>query len=70
LWCETAFVNLSERLAAIPATALTSWEAWVAENGIAVQEKRTWELDGQSLYFRDPNRHLIEVATPGDWSIY
>ena len=55
---------------AIPATALTSWEAWLAENEIAVEEKRTWELGGQSLYFRDPDRHLMEVATPGVWSIY
>jgi catechol 2,3-dioxygenase-like lactoylglutathione lyase family enzyme len=55
---------------AIPATALASWETWLAENGIAVEEKRSWELGGQSLYFRDPDRHLIEVATPGVWSIY
>jgi catechol 2,3-dioxygenase-like lactoylglutathione lyase family enzyme len=55
---------------AIAASELMSWEAWLAENGIAVQEKRTWELGGQSVYFRDPDRHLIEIATPGVWSIY
>jgi catechol 2,3-dioxygenase-like lactoylglutathione lyase family enzyme len=55
---------------AIPASELASWEAWLAENGIAVEEKRTWELGGQSVYFRDPDRHLIEIATPGVWSIY
>ena len=55
---------------AIPTSELPSWEAWLAENGIAVEEKRTWELGGQSLYFRDPDRHLIEIATPGVWSIY
>jgi catechol 2,3-dioxygenase-like lactoylglutathione lyase family enzyme len=55
---------------AIPAAESASWEAWLAENGIAVEEKRTWELGGQSLYFRDPDRHLLEVATPGVWSIY
>jgi catechol-2,3-dioxygenase len=26
---------------AIPAAELASWEAWLAENGIAVEEKRT-----------------------------
>jgi catechol 2,3-dioxygenase-like lactoylglutathione lyase family enzyme len=55
---------------AIAAADLVRWEAWLAENGIAVEEKRTWELGGCSLYFRDPDRHLIEVATPGVWSIY
>ena len=55
---------------AIAATDLASWEDWLAENRIAVEEKRTWEFGGHSLYFRDPDRHLIEVATPGVWSIY
>jgi catechol 2,3-dioxygenase-like lactoylglutathione lyase family enzyme len=55
---------------AIAAGELARWEAWLDRNGIAVEEKRAWELGGQSLYFRDPDRHLIEVATPGVWSIY
>jgi catechol 2,3-dioxygenase-like lactoylglutathione lyase family enzyme len=55
---------------AIPSSELSSWEAWLAENGIVVEEKRTWELGGQSVYFRDHDRHLIEIATPGVWSIY
>jgi len=55
---------------AISATELAGWEGWLAENGIAVEEKRAWERGGQSLYFRDPDRHLIELATPGVWSIY
>jgi catechol 2,3-dioxygenase-like lactoylglutathione lyase family enzyme len=55
---------------AIAASELASWEAWLAENGISIEEKRSWELGGQSLYFRDPDRHLIEVATPGVWTVY
>ena len=55
---------------AIPTSELSSWEALLGENGIAVEEKRTWELGGESVYFRDPDRHLIEIATPGVWSIY
>ena len=55
---------------AIAAADLHGWEAWLAENGIPVEEKTVWKFGGQSLYFRDPDRHLIEVATPGVWSIY
>src|SRR5690242_1768951 len=55
---------------AIPTGELTAWERWLAVNDIAVEEKRSWELGGQSIYFRDPDRHLIEIATPGVWSIY
>ena len=55
---------------AVPASELAKWEAWLEENGIAIEEKRTWDLGGQSMYFRDPDRHLLEIATPGVWSIY
>lgn len=55
---------------AVSASELANWEAWLQENGIAVEEKRTWERGGQSVYFRDPDRHLLEIATPGVWSIY
>ena len=55
---------------AIAASELANWEAWLAENEIPVEEKRTWERGGQSVYFRDPDGHLLEIATPGVWSIY
>jgi catechol 2,3-dioxygenase-like lactoylglutathione lyase family enzyme len=55
---------------AIPASELPVWEAWLAENNIAIEERTTWKKGGQSLYFRDPDRHLLELATPGVWSNY
>ena len=55
---------------AIQAEELAAWEDWLGVNEIAIEEKRTWELGGQSIYFRDPDRHLIEIATPGVWPIY
>ena len=55
---------------AIPAGELANWESWLQTKGIAVEEKRKWDLGGSSLYFRDPDRHLLELATPGVWSVY
>lgn len=55
---------------AIPASELANWETWLSENGITVEEKRSWELGGHSIYFRDPDRHLLEIATPGVWPVY
>jgi catechol 2,3-dioxygenase-like lactoylglutathione lyase family enzyme len=55
---------------AISSAELPNWEAWLQTRGIAVEEDRTWESGGRSLYFRDPDCHLLEVATPGTWSIY
>lgn len=55
---------------AIAHDEMANWESWLQTKGIAVEEKRTWELGGWSLYFRDPDRHLLELATPGVWSIY
>lgn len=52
---------------AIPPGELARWEEWLASNGVAVELKRDWERGGCSLYFRDPDGHLLEVATPGVW---
>ena len=49
---------------------LAAWEEWLHEQGIAVESRRTWEYGGEALFFRDPDGHLLEVVTPGVWSIY
>jgi catechol 2,3-dioxygenase-like lactoylglutathione lyase family enzyme len=54
---------------AIAATGLESWEGWLGQNGMRWKKARVGR-GGTSLYFRDPDRHLLEVATPGVWSIY
>jgi catechol 2,3-dioxygenase-like lactoylglutathione lyase family enzyme len=55
---------------AIPAAELGAWETWLSQHGVAIEQKLTWERGGCSLYFRDPDQHLVELATPGVWSIY
>jgi catechol 2,3-dioxygenase-like lactoylglutathione lyase family enzyme len=55
---------------AIPSAELPNWESWLQTRKIPVEEKKKWELGGWSLYFRDPDRHLLELATPGTWPVY
>jgi catechol 2,3-dioxygenase-like lactoylglutathione lyase family enzyme len=55
---------------AIPPAELAAWESRLSEKGIAVIDRVTWERGGVSLYFRDPDGHLVELATPGVWTVY
>jgi len=54
----------------IARSQLTAWEQWLANQGIAIEFRKTWKYGGEVLYFRDPDGHLLEVVTPGVWSIY
>lgn len=54
----------------IPRAELDAWESWLAEHKITVVERKEWPLGGTSLYFRDPDQHLLELATPGVWTTY
>jgi catechol-2,3-dioxygenase len=55
---------------AIDAKDLPAWEARLAELQIALESRVTWERGGMSLYFRDPDGRLVELATPGVWPSY
>lgn len=54
----------------IPAAELEAWEKRLLESGVPIESRVTWPGGGQSLYFRDPDRHLLELVTPGCWPIY
>jgi len=55
---------------AIEADAYEPWRARLAEHGIALRGEVEWPRGGRSLYFDDPDGHLIELATPGIWTNY
>jgi catechol 2,3-dioxygenase-like lactoylglutathione lyase family enzyme len=55
---------------AIAADELAPWEERLRERGIAVEGRTDWSRGGHSIYFRDPDGHLLELATPGLWRIY
>jgi catechol 2,3-dioxygenase-like lactoylglutathione lyase family enzyme len=39
----------------------------VGDFGIAIEGRTNWRRGGISIYFRDPDGHLLELATPGLW---
>jgi catechol 2,3-dioxygenase-like lactoylglutathione lyase family enzyme len=54
----------------ISAEDLPAWEKLLVERGIAIETRIQWPRGGRSIYFRDPDNHSVELATPGLWSIY
>src|SRR5262245_50836536 len=55
---------------AIAASELAAWEDRLREARVPVESRVVWPRGGHSVYFRDPDGHLIELATPGVWAIY
>lgn len=55
---------------AVASDALAGWEAHLQAHGIAIEARTDWPTGGHSLYFRDPDQHLLELATPGLWRNY
>jgi catechol 2,3-dioxygenase-like lactoylglutathione lyase family enzyme len=55
---------------AVAADQMPKWEKWLHERGVAVEGETTWPRGGRSIYVRDPDSHLVELATPGLWTIY
>ena len=55
---------------AISKDQLAAWEERLAAKGVAVEGAHTWTRGGRSIYFRDPDGHLLELATPGLWTVY
>lgn len=54
----------------ISRSELAAWETWLSQQGIVIESRKTWKYGGEALYFRDPDGHLLEIVTPGVWSIF
>lgn len=52
---------------AIPFGEVAAWEDHLVQQEIPVESRVNWPHGATSLYFRDPDGHSLEVATPGLW---
>jgi catechol 2,3-dioxygenase-like lactoylglutathione lyase family enzyme len=55
---------------AIAADELPAWEQRLGAYDIVIEGRTDWPGGGHSIYFRDPDQHLLELVTPGVWTIY
>jgi catechol 2,3-dioxygenase-like lactoylglutathione lyase family enzyme len=54
----------------IPEESLGKWRDRLAEQKVAIESEFEWPQGGTSIYFRDPDGHLLELLTPGVWPNY
>jgi len=52
---------------AISGEEVEGWRKRLSDVGVEVESTVVSPGGGMSLYFRDPDGHLIELATPGLW---
>jgi catechol 2,3-dioxygenase-like lactoylglutathione lyase family enzyme len=55
---------------AVDADQLDAWEKHLNDRGIEIESRVDWSRGGKSIYFRDPDGHVLELATPGLWPNY
>ncbi len=55
---------------AIPSASYEEWLAYLHQLGIKMRGEMRWPAGGRSIYFEDPDGHVLELATPGLWPNY
>ncbi|MDI4656281.1 VOC family protein [Xanthobacter autotrophicus] len=55
---------------AVAAADIEPWRAHLEAHGVAIEGEVHWPRGSTSLYFRDPDGNLAEIASPGLWANY
>ena len=55
---------------AVSKDEMNLWRKVLADRGIRVESEVEWDRGGHSIYFRDPDDNLVELASPGIWANY
>jgi catechol 2,3-dioxygenase-like lactoylglutathione lyase family enzyme len=54
----------------ISAEDFESWREELAFKNVGIESTVDWPGGARSIFFRDPDDNLVELITPGFWSIY
>lgn len=54
----------------VPRESFEDWKSYLETLSIEIESTVSWPQGGVSLYFRDPDRLLVELVTPGLWPNY
>jgi catechol 2,3-dioxygenase-like lactoylglutathione lyase family enzyme len=55
---------------AVSRDELETWRKALNVQGIKIESEICWDRGGKSIYFRDPDGNLLELASPGIWANY
>ena len=55
---------------AIAAESYDAWRDRLSGAGVKMRGEMAWPAGGRSIYFEDPDGHVLELATPGLWRNY
>lgn len=55
---------------AVEKAELAGWREKLKERGIEIESEVDCGRGGHSIYFRDPDRHLLELISPGCWPVF
>jgi catechol 2,3-dioxygenase-like lactoylglutathione lyase family enzyme len=55
---------------AVSRDEIETWRKALNVQGIQIESEISWDRGGKSIYFRDPDGNLLELASPGVWANY